>query len=75
MRLANLYYKRNVFSEAKEKKEEFREKTNKKHIKMPGNQSLNEDNFKEFISGEIYHISKFKELITKIENSGKEKRK
>ena len=72
MRLANLYYKRNVFSETKEKKEEFREKTNKKHIKMPGNQSLNEDNFKEFISGEIYHISKFKELITKIENSGKE---
>ena len=70
-RVDNVYYKRNIFYEKKETTKEFCKKTNNKYIKMPGNESLNEENFKEFVNGGIYHISKFKELISKIKESEK----
>ena len=63
----NVYYLENPFAKNEEKKVR-KIKGNTNFIKLPGIETMNEDNINRFINGGIYEKNQFKHLITFIEN-------
>ena len=65
----NVYYMENPFSkiEEKEEKKDIEIKRNKKYIKLPGIDEMNNNSMKEFFNGDIYKKSQFKDLVDFIE--------
>ena len=67
-RIDNIYYMKNPFAENKEiNVNKTKKRINKNQIKLPGIESLSEDNYKDFINGNIYDKNFFKDLVAEIE--------
>ena len=69
----NIYYMKNPFAEKKEIAMNYKKSFNRKFIKLPGVESLNEEYLIRFINGGLYKIPKFKKLVNSIEEAMKTK--
>jgi hypothetical protein len=69
----NIYYMKNPFVEKKEIAMNYKKSFNRKFIKLPGVESLNEKYLIRFINGGLYKIPKFKKLVNSIEEAMKTK--
>jgi len=67
----SIYYMKNPFAEKKEIQIDYKKIANRKYIKLPGVEFMNEDNLRRFINGGLYEISKFRDLVEFIENGMK----
>ena len=64
----NIYYMKNPFAENKEINiNQPKKRLNKNQIKLPGIESLSENNFKDFLNGNIYNKKFFEYLVAEIE--------
>ena len=63
----SIYYMKNPFAEKKDIRKDQVRRINKNYIKLPGLDTMNEDNLRRFMNGGIYGISHFKELVESIE--------
>ena len=64
---------KNPFAEKKEIAMNYKKNFNRKFIKLPGVESLNEEYLIRFINGGLYKIPKFKKLVNSIEEAMKTK--